>query len=159
ACCGWAALKSSRAHCKKASAQLWGGTAGVLIFLGINKQLSLQTLMIDIGRRVAVVGGWFEYRRVVQAIFCVAFLLTVLGFLIFFAAATKWFIKENPLAFIGISVLVFFVILRASTINHSDQLLGINLMDKAWAWILEVCGSALIAAAAVMDANRHRAPS
>ena len=95
--------------------------AVVLLFLGVNKQLNLQTLMIVLGRRAALAGGWFQSRRFVQAIFCAVFLLLGLGFLWFFAARAKRFIGNNRLAFAGVIVLITFVVLRASTINPCQR--------------------------------------
>jgi len=144
--CGWVALKTDKSV--SAGRKIWGLLAIVLLCLGVNKQLNLQTLMIVIGRHAALVEGWFEHRRLVQAIFCAAFALLGLCLLGFFAATGKRFIGQNRLAFAGVIVLLFFVMLRSSTINHASQLIGINLKDEHWAWILELCGSILIALSA-----------
>jgi hypothetical protein len=137
-CCIRAALKGDE------ESKVWWLMAGVLIFLGINKQLNLQTLMIVLGRRAAVSGGWYERRRFVQAIFCVVFALCGFAFFWLFAARARRFIVRNRLAFAGIIVLLLFVVLRASTINHANEWFGVDLKDVHWAWLLELCGSALI---------------
>jgi hypothetical protein len=126
----------------------WWLLAIGLVFLGVNKQLNLQTLMIILGRRAAFAGGWYKYRRLVQALFAAAFALLGFGFLAFFAARAKRFILKNRLGFAGVLVLSFFVILRAATISHIDEFLGVDLKDDAWAWTLEICGSLLIALSA-----------
>ena len=41
----------------------------LLLFLGINKQLDLQTLLNDMGRRMAKANGWYSIRRFYQVIF------------------------------------------------------------------------------------------
>jgi hypothetical protein len=127
--------------------------AAGLLFLGINKQLNLQTLMIVLGRRAALAGAWYQRRRFVQAFFCAAFALLGLGFLGFFASCAKRFITKNRLAFAGIIVLLLFVVLRASTINHANELIGVELNDARWAWALELCGSLLIALSAAAAAK------
>lgn len=112
--------------------------------------------MIDIGRRLAFAGGWYQNRRIVQAVFCLFFSAALVGILTFFAAEMKWFVKRNSVAFAGLCVLAFFVILRAWSINSEDRVLGMDLKDKSWAWILEVSGSALIAYAALTIVPRRR---
>src|SRR5271157_169686 len=144
--CGWVALKADKSVSEVT--KIWWLLAVVLLFLGINKQLNLQTLMIVMGRRAALAGGWYERRRVAQAVFCAAFALFGLGFLGFFAASAKRFIAKNRLAFAGVIVLLCFVVLRASTINHANQLFGVELKDEHWAWVLELCGAILIALSA-----------
>ncbi|MFU8883765.1 MAG: hypothetical protein ACNA7Q_15490, partial [Rhodobacterales bacterium] len=44
----------------------WGGLAGVMAFLAVNKQLDLQTLMTVIGRCHAQIEGWYDDRAGVQ---------------------------------------------------------------------------------------------
>src|SRR5665213_2665102 len=129
--CAWAGSKTSKS--------VWWLLAGTLLFLGINKQLNLQTLMIVIGRRAALAGGWYENRRAAQGIFCVLFLGLAVFCLGIFSGRTKTFLSENHLAFGGIIVLLVFVVLRASTINHANEWFRVDLKDEHWGWIMEVC--------------------
>lgn len=71
----------------------------------------------------------------------------------FFAARARRFIAQNRLAFMGVLVLLSFVVLRASTINHANELFGVELKDARWAWLLELCGSLLIALSAAAAAT------
>jgi uncharacterized membrane protein YbjE (DUF340 family) len=59
----------------------WWALAAALLFLGINKLLALQTVLINLGRAVARAQGWYEYRhvRVAQAVFAVLFTLSLLA--------------------------------------------------------------------------------
>jgi FtsH-binding integral membrane protein len=149
--CGWAAFKADKSVSEGSG--IWWLLAVGLLFLGINKQLNLQTLMIVIGRRASLVGGWYERRRFAQAVFCAVFALLGLCLLGFFAACAKRFIAKNRLAFAGVIVLLSFVVLRASTINHANELFGVELKDARWAWVLELCGSILIALSAAAAAK------
>ena len=151
ACCGWVAVKAGKPASDGSG--VWCVMAAVLLFLGINKQLNLQTLMIVLGRRAAFAGGWYEHRRFVQAVFSIAFALIGLVLLVTFAAYGRRFIAGNRLAFAGVVVLLLFVLLRAATINHAGQRNGIDLKDKEWTWVLELCGSILIAFSAVAAAK------
>src|SRR5688572_10854983 len=49
----------------------WTGLAALLLLLGINKQLDLQTAVTFIGKDFAKATGWYEHRRIVQGIFIV----------------------------------------------------------------------------------------
>src|ERR1041385_1829152 len=51
------------------SPEVWFVFAAVLFFLGINKQLDLQTLLIQAGREVALAESWYQFRRPVQLVF------------------------------------------------------------------------------------------
>jgi hypothetical protein len=149
--CGWVALKTGKSDSE--GSKVWWLLAVVLLFLGINKQLNLQTLMIVMGRRAALAGGWYGRRRLVQSVFCVVFALLGFCLLGFFATHAKRFIAKNRLAFAGTAVLLLFVVLRASTINHGNELFGVNLNDEHWAWVLELCGSLLIIRSAIAAAK------
>jgi hypothetical protein len=149
--CGWVAYKTDKGEPE--AGRIWCLLAVVLLFLGINKQLNLQTLLIVLGRRAALAGGWYERRRWAQAVFAAAFALLGLCSLGFFAAHARRFIAQNRLAFLGVLVLLSFVVLRASTINHANELFGVELKDARWAWLLELCGSLLIALSAAAAAK------
>jgi hypothetical protein len=147
--CARAAARAGRAPDGKAGPPLWGFVAGLLLFLGINKQLNLQTLLIVLGRRAVDVAGWDARRRLVQAVFSVAFAAGVAGAGLVFARRWRCFLSENPLVRLGLIILAVFVVIRASTINHLDERLAVNLHDDKWCWILEICGSLLIGLAAI----------
>ncbi len=125
-------------------AGMWWALAAALFFLGVNKQLNLQTLLIALGRHWAAVGGWLGWRRGVQLAFGLVFGAGLCLLLIWLAARHREFFRRNPRPFLGMLILGIFVALRAATINHADQLLGMNLKDGHWAWVLEIAGSLLI---------------
>jgi hypothetical protein len=56
-------------------ASLWLGLAVLLLLLGINKQLDLQTAFTEIGRIVAHRYDWYDKRRNVQVIFIIGVVL------------------------------------------------------------------------------------
>ncbi len=148
ACCGRAALKARDAS-QRSFAPVWWLLAAGLIFLGINKQLNLQTLMIVIGRNVSNAGDWYGARRRVQLIFSVVFAVSCLAALAWLLWRWRQFFTENRLALAGVIVLALFVVLRAATINHADRFLRIDLKDEHWAWILEIAGSLCLLIGAV----------
>src|ERR1051325_4494275 len=136
------------------AARCWLSIALMLALLGINKQLDLQTLLIELGRRAARAEGWYEQRRLVQLLFVGALAIAMTVFLLTLLVKRRDFIAQTPLALAGIIFLTAFVFIRASTINHADRLLGRRVHDKSWAWILEVGGNICIGVSA---AQRSRA--
>jgi hypothetical protein len=137
---------------ERVSARIWWLLAFGLLFLGVNKQLNLQTLLIVLGRRAAFAGGWYERRRLAQTIFCGA--LTLAGLAALWLTGTRFrrFFWDNPWAFAGVALLLFFVLLRAASINHIFVRAGIpdgdEHDDKKWTWVFEIAGSACLARAA-----------
>jgi hypothetical protein len=125
-------------------AGMWWALASALCFLGVNKQLNLQTLLIALGRHWAAAGGWLDWQRSAQLVFGLVFGLGLCLLLVWLAARHRDFFRRNPRPFQGMLVLGLFIALRAATINHADQFLGLDLKDKHWAWVLEIAGSLLI---------------
>jgi hypothetical protein len=123
---------------------MWQALAATLCFLGVNKQLNLQTLLIALGRHWAAAGGWLGWRRGVQLAFGLVFGAGLCLLLVWLAATHREFFRRNPRPLQGMLILGVFVALRAATINHADQFLGFNLKDEHWAWVLEMAGSLLI---------------
>jgi len=123
----------------------WFVLCGVLVFLGFNKQLDLQTCFTQVGRDMAKSEGWYENRRIVQAIFLLV--LSLLG--VATVAASWWYIhgawRRYRLAFYGILFLITFVIVRATSFHHIDIFLQSTFGGIAFNHILEVGGILFIA--------------
>jgi hypothetical protein len=145
---GLHARSRSISDSKRGHAGIWWALALALAFLGANKQLNLQSMMIAVMRHVALNGGWVNQRRSAQLLFCLAFGLALVGVLFWLALRHREFFKLNPPALWGVIILGVFVALRAATINHADEFLRVNLRDGQWAWVLEIAGSVLVGIAA-----------
>jgi len=126
----------------------WFALCGVLVFLGINKQLDLQSCFTQVGRDMAKNEGWYENRRIVQGIFVVVMVL--LG--VMTVAAAYWYIhaawRRYRIAFFGIIFLVTFVIIRAASFHHIDVLIKSGLAGFQFNHILELGGIILVGYAA-----------
>jgi hypothetical protein len=155
--CGWAARIAFVTPGLKGRCPIWSLLAAMLMFLGVNKQLNLQTLLIVLGRRAAWAGGWYGRRRVAQAVFSAAFALLTGAAVFLLASRARTFFDENRFALGGVIVLAVFVLLRAVTINHGDDWFGVALHDDQWGWILEMSGSSLLAHSARRFVSRARA--
>lgn len=138
---------------EKRATVIWRLLALGLLFLGINKQLNLQTLLIALGRRAALAGGWYEERRLAQIVFSAVFTVAGLVALWLLRARFRQFFARNPKALAGLVVLLLFVSVRAASINHVLERAGLTTSaengDKKWTWVLEMGGSACLALAAI----------
>lgn len=109
-----------------------------LVMLGINKQLDLQSALTEIGRMLADQQGWYENRRQVQVAFIVG--IGLMGGTVFAAtlnliwgapAATLW-------ALLGSAGLMLFVVIRAASFHHIDEMLGRDISGLRINWMLEM---------------------
>lgn len=123
----------------------WSMMAWILIFLGFNKQLDLQTLFTDIAREIAKEDGWYEGRREVQMYFMMGiagasglFLL----FLTFLIRAGFW--RCFP-ALLGLLFLCTFVLFRALSFHHFEYLLRQEVKGTFINNLLEMGGIGLFA--------------
>ena len=135
------------------SAWMWWGCAAVLLGLGMNKQLDLQTLLIEVGRQVAQATGWIEQRRLVQRVFALV-LATLTGFILL---GVTWkqrrFLRRNPLILPGIMLVGGYVLLRVVAIDHLDESAGLKLDDRPWLAALELSGLLCIVVAGLRAAK------
>jgi hypothetical protein len=134
----------------------WFGICAVLLALGFNKQLDLQTDLTNIGRSMARSEGWYENRRPVQFVFVAFFALAALAAV----AAAFWFLRDlwtrYRLAFVGIIYLCAFVIIRAASFHHIDMIL--YHLPGAGYWVntfLELGGNAILGYAAYRAATEQ----
>ena len=140
----WSADRRARRYGRPGSPVFWLTLALLLLFLGINKQLDLQTLLGDIGRRKAKAEGWYANRRVYQTMFIAA--VAVVGFFAIgvfsWLARNQW--KRSLLGLLGTVFLFVFVLIRASSIHHVDVALQWKFAGAKWNWILELGGIAVV---------------
>jgi hypothetical protein len=137
----------------------WNGLAILLILLGINKQLDLQTELTFIGRDFAKATGWYDDRRVVQVIF--VFLIGIAGMLA--TAALFWIyraeLKRLGGALAGVGFLITFIVIRAASFHHVDRFLLSTIGGMRMNWIFELGGIAAIASPAWRAIKRKAAAS
>jgi len=123
----------------------------LLIFLGVNKQLDLQTFFTDAGRCAAKFGGWYEDRHRWQEIF----ILAIGGMFVFFGAFLLWYFRSNMShnwwAILGVSILMSFIFIRASSFHHFDILINYEIRGVRMNWVLELSGILLICIQSLMN--------
>jgi hypothetical protein len=158
--CGrvWAADRQSVRRGLPGSPVFWLVLTLLLLLLGINKQLDFQTLLNDVGRRMAKAQGWYGVRRFYQVIFIGT--VTALGLISLggfsWLARREW--KRNFVALLGTVFLYVFVLTRASSIHHVDVMLQWRVLGMKWNWILELGGIFVTLVGALM-ASRLLGPS
>jgi hypothetical protein len=154
--CGrtWIADRRARHLGHLASPAFWMVLTALLLFLGINKQLDLQTLLGDVGRRAAKAQGWYENRRVYQVLFIAALAIAGLIALGAFSwlAKSQW--RRNFVALLGTVFLYVFVLVRASSIHHVDVFLRWEFLGLKWNWILELGGISVVGVGAYLARRR-----
>lgn len=129
----------------------WLLFAGFLVFLGINKQLDLQTWMTVLGKRLAKSEGWYGHRRPVQVVFIgTVFLAGIAGLaLLLWLSYGSW--RRYGLALAGGVFLACFILIRAASFHHVDLFLGARVVGVKMNWILELGGIGAIALSAIQN--------
>jgi hypothetical protein len=142
--CFWArTLSESRER------HFWLATSVLLVLLGLNKELDLQTLLTVEARAFATSAGLYEQRRLMQLVFLMvltgigAVTLTLL--IVWLRRSSKW----AKTAAAGIVLLFTFVVVRAGSFHHIDQWVTIDIAGLRSGWLLELAGILLIGASAV----------
>jgi hypothetical protein len=155
-----AALLCAGAHRCEAETRpprfFWLAVATLLVLLGINKQLDLQSLLTQVMRDRAKAHGWYERRREFQALFI--FAIAAVGAASF--AALPYVMRHQPsarnIALAGLVFLYCFILVRASSFHHVDWALSRTIFCVRLNWILEIGGIVTVAAGAILVAGRAR---
>jgi hypothetical protein len=134
--------------------RFWWIAFSILLFLALNKQLDLQSLLTMIARCHASLAGWYDDRRAVQRIFILAvagggvLVLGLLGLLLRGILERVW-----P-ALLGLGFVCGFVIIRAASFHHMDGLIGSSAWGMKVNWLLEVPGPLLVLTVALRRRKR-----
>lgn len=144
----WRVARGRAVSLSEGEARLWWVLVMGLCWLGINKQLDLQTAFTEVGRIIAHQQGWYERRWSVQ--------LTFMGLLSLLSVATGTALliltRRTPLAtrcaVVGAVVLITFVAIRAASFHHVDRFIGRPIAGVTTNWVLELGGISLIFGAA-----------
>ena len=156
--CARAARNEPRVLDRSSGPMFWHVLAVILLFLGINKQLDLQSAITDLGRTLSKSQNWYAARRSVQGLFIATIAVSgVVGMLAF-----GWFFRRAAaryhLAIAGLFFLVAFVMIRAASFHNFDAFIRDRIFGMKWNWILELGGIALIAASAISCLRSPRSP-
>ena len=149
--CWMAGRSDRRAHPQSGYSshpRLWFGLGILLTLLGFNKQLDLQTWFTLSLKSIARAQGWYEERRGFQVLFIVAMsMLGIVGLGILRILLHKS-LRQTSMALAGAAFLVCFVVIRAASFHHVDQMIGMEIGGFKLNWVLELGGIICIAQAA-----------
>jgi hypothetical protein len=135
----------------------WLAVTVLLVLLGINKQLDLQSLFTQVLRDRARAHGWYEQRREFQTLFIFAIAAIGAAFL----AALPYVMRHQPRArnitLAGLVFLYCFILVRASSFHHVDWALSRTFFCIRLNWVLELGGIIIAAAGALLVMRRQQA--
>ncbi len=154
--CALCALHLSLRSQDQTSGMLWGMIALIMLFLGINKQLDLQSWLTVVGKDWAKSQGWYPHRRWVQLLF----ILGVVGMIITSIRVAAPILKRQRrsacLGLMGLFFLGSFVVIRAASFHHIDRFIGFSPGGVRMNWVLELGGITAIAIAALITYLRDK---
>lgn len=124
--------------------RFWLATACVMLALGINKQLDLQTFFTATARYMAWQQGWYEERQTYQRIFIAT--IGCAGVLVFSFLAVMYYkvLRYHAFAIAGLAFLMVFVFVRATSFHNVDAFLGAQWLGLRMNWLLELGGIGLV---------------
>lgn len=134
----------------------WAVFAAAMTFLGLNKQLDLQTWLTFFGRSLALNEGWYNSRQTVQAAFIGVVAMGGMASLYALRRLAGKASRPVVLALVGGLFLGCFIVIRASSFHHVDRLLGLNFQGLKINWILELGSISWIASATLAELRAHK---
>lgn len=147
-CCWWASARAP-----KGERRFWLVLTLVMVFLCINKQLDLQTLLTDAGRVEAKLHGWYAERHKYQVFFILVLAAaSIVAVMILLRGASR---ASGPVrgAIVGLALLLLFVLVRASSFHKVDLFINQRIGSLRANHVMELGGIALVAAFALAAAK------
>lgn len=141
-------VRKAKASFFGAERWFWPALTALLVALGINKQLDLQTALTELGRLLAHEQGWYESRAQVQRWFVLLVAAGGLGALGLLGYALRRTPRATQLTLLGTLGLLGFVLVRAASIHRVDAFIGSTAGGLRWNWLLEL-GSLFVVALGV----------
>jgi len=137
-------LKTRLAWLNKDNILFWVCFTVLILFLGFNKQLDLQSNFTEMMRDMAKANGWYEQRRPLQFLFVsfIALLLPLLFFLVRLSLANSW--RRYKLMWIGILLLLVFIVIRAASFHHVDLIFYKTIGSLRFYQALEIVAISII---------------
>lgn len=132
------------AKTNKENGFFWLGLTILLIFLGLNKQLDLQTNLTQWLRAISKVHGWYEQRRGLQLVFISLMGLAIPLLLISLRVFLNNSWRRYKLTWIGIVLLLVFVSVRAASFHHVDTFFYKTIGSLRYYQALEMLAIGLI---------------
>ncbi|QDU70699.1 hypothetical protein [Mucisphaera calidilacus] len=104
--------------------RFWWLIAAVMVGLGINKQLDLQSVFTETARDLSRAWGWVDYKRALQ----VAFIAMISGLMVAAGGYVVWQVRgllwRVRFALLGLLMIGAFIVIKAASLHHVDVFLG-----------------------------------
>jgi hypothetical protein len=130
-------------------ARFWLGVSLLLLLLGFNKELDLQSLLTEFGRTLTRSIGIYEQRALLQGLF----LLLLAGAATFTILHLRKMLHGSSAsaktAAAGIAMLFAFILLRAASFHHIDDWVTVDVRGLRSGWWLELAGIVVVALSAL----------
>lgn len=130
---------------------VWWIFALLLLLLGLNKQLDIQTAITRYGRELAYIQGWYAVRRFYQFWFVAAVAAGGFASLVVLTWTLRQVLRLYWLTLLGFVSLVTFVVIRASSFHYIDKALQLDLAGFRANWALELGGIGLVALSVLLN--------
>jgi hypothetical protein len=150
------AARAARGTADADQRRFWWLVAAMLLLLGLNKQLDLQTQLTAVGRSLARGEGWYGARRAVQMLFIAVGGVVAAGLGLWLVKLTARAGPAVRLSLAGVFLLGAFVMRRAVSFHHVDVLLGICWAGVKIHVVLELLGIAVTGAGAALTLWERR---
>lgn len=131
---------------------VWGGLALGMLFLGINKQLDLQSWLTAVVKTVAWEQGWYEQGQRLQVIFIMGLgIISLSG-----AAIIAWYLRHSWrqywILLLGLLGLARFILVRAASF-YAVPLPELSRLTGGFRinWLLELIAISLLIFAALQN--------
>jgi hypothetical protein len=133
---------------------LWLLAGAALFLLGVNKQLDLQVVVLEVAREMSLRQGWHGVRRTVQ--------LASYGLALALAMGAGWWLlprlrrqgRELRAAFAGLAVVGLYVFLRMAKFQHVVFPDTQKPEGPGWLAAIELAGITIAGGAAWWSARR-----
>lgn len=122
------------------SRAFWLGLTVLLVFLGLNKQLDLQTYLSAMVKCHAILSGWYEHRQEFKLIFVMVIAAVFLMLLIFILSFFGENLSKDKFAIAGIVFLLGFILIHASYFYYFDMPVINKFYETGLNWVLEFIG-------------------
>jgi hypothetical protein len=144
------------AHRTALPTSFWFSLLGLMLLLGLNKQLDLQTWFGQTGRDLALAQGWYEKRRYVQGAFILLLCAGAVAALVWARShwAARW--REYRWVLGGVALLFVFIVVRAATFHHLEDITGLALGGSTVARWLEISAVVLVGMACGHWHSQHQ---
>ena len=152
------ASPSEPRYSRRQLAWFWAIAAAAVLGLGINKQLDLQTLAIELGKSIVHMEGWTANRVALKLVLLGAVGASSLLALAWLHARGNRSGRAPQLAIGGLLLIALYAMVRALAFSSLSRLVGGYTAGGRFGWLLELSGVALVAGGAWLEARRHRTP-